>query len=95
MFNSFCIVEVSVHSTVEQMWMLFWNLTMNRKKFFLYLSFCLYIKLCTAMHAAKHKQQNDKKNDNPGFYGVGDKVIPLSKSNFKEIIFDQEWVPLS
>lgn len=41
------------------------------------------------MHA-KHNQANEKKNDNPGFYGNGDKVVVLSKSNFKEIVFDQE-----
>lgn len=42
------------------------------------------------MYASKQKSQNDKKDDNPGFYGAGDKVVVLSKSNFKEVIFDQE-----
>ncbi|XP_037046806.1 sulfhydryl oxidase 1 [Bradysia coprophila] len=60
---------------------------MNRKKVFLYLSFFLYIKLC----ASKHNQHQDKKNDNPGFYGAGDKVVVLSKSNFKDVIFDQKY----
>lgn len=64
---------------------------MNRKKFCLYLSFCLYIKLCASHRLDKHNQSNDKKNnENPGFYGSDDKVVVLSKSNFKEIIFDQE-----
>lgn len=42
------------------------------------------------MNVDKHNTQNDKKNDNPGFYGNGDKVVVLSKSNFKDVIFDQK-----
>lgn len=42
------------------------------------------------MRVDNHKQQNDKTNENPGFYGVGDKVVVLTKSNFKDVIFDQQ-----
>lgn len=43
------------------------------------------------MHAGKHNSQsNEKKSDNPGFYGVDDKVVVLTKSNFKDVIFDQK-----
>ncbi|KAJ6643032.1 Sulfhydryl oxidase 1 [Pseudolycoriella hygida] len=64
---------------------------MNRKKFFLYMSFCLYIKLCAPMHVDQHSQQDESRSDNPGFYGAGDKVVVLSKLNFKDVIFDQEY----